>query len=60
MIYCLRIEGWKRGAKLNRGQRLGAASCSTEIIFFVGVVDSIGKRWASFLALFRKWCHEVF
>ncbi|MFC4994831.1 hypothetical protein [Rubritalea tangerina] len=27
MIYCLRIEGWKRGAKLNRGQRLGAASC---------------------------------
>ncbi|MFC4994808.1 hypothetical protein [Rubritalea tangerina] len=32
MIYCLRIGDWKRGAKLNRGQRLGAASCSTKLM----------------------------
>ncbi|MFC4994819.1 hypothetical protein [Rubritalea tangerina] len=33
MIYCLRIEGWKWRAELNRGQRLGAASCSIKLVY---------------------------
>ncbi|MFC4994724.1 hypothetical protein [Rubritalea tangerina] len=29
------MVGWERGAKLNRGQRLGAASCSTNVVYSV-------------------------